>query len=357
MSLSGITTKASELAALRTIPRAKNWVEPPEALSSQGTFGAYPPGSENYSYGAPYMHWARLFSIPDSDYTYGLVEIGGYVLLGNGDVVYRSYETRPFHTVVNYASQPLRALHNRQDSTIYGGFSGGSGLLKRLVSPTANTFTWQGYTNATANLSSVDAIAAYAGQSLIVCGGAGAAAAGAELWFVFPDLTCNLGYTANAPNTYANTMESLLWYDGWYYVGLGTPDAYVLRAASLSPLLSGWQEYAFPAGTAVKDMKVFGGSVYASVSPTGVWKFDDDALEWSVVKSLLSPSCLCASDSYLYCGMFDGFGSGYVLRSADGVTWSTASPPLGASSPSKMHWKAPYLYVAIEDAVWVGREL
>lgn len=349
------TTKASELVALRTIDRAANWVAVPEAWSSQGTFGTYPPGSENYSFGNSYMQWSQLFSFGTMNAIPCLESFGSALFAAESNrVLYRSPNGFEFMAYPGLPGVAAGDLHAEGTTLYYGCWAAGS--AQRFHTST-NGKTWTARTNPAGMVSTkIQRIATGFNSNYIFSGGAGGAYGEIWLWTGGAQYVV-YGFTGG--NAAAEVGAVRMWPVGGLvptiFAGAGLPTARISKSTDGANWTTTTTPFN-PGGSTVKDLCAFGGHLYAGVSASGVHR-TSDGTNWTLVRSALNPTCLCASDTYLYLAEYVGIGTAAaVMRTSNGTDWTSVFP--GATGfPGRMKWVSPYLYLTLDDAVWMGREL
>ena len=358
MSLTGTTSKANELAALRTIPRAANWVALPEALSSQGVFGAYPPGSENYSFGAPYMYWHSSAQFPSNHPVRSFVRFGSAVHAFNSSAHLESYTPE----VWRIRQPPI--------SSVYASVVSGSALLVAgdngggYVYSSSDGVSWSLAADAHATQVELNTLAVFEGK--VYAGGTGFTVPSPTDSEVWSDVG---GSWAVVRSSSTRCFVCSALFGGYLYVGTIRKGA--ISSAEIHRTADGvtWTTITLSSGDGVPALAVFGSYLYAGVvgaSKNIIWRTADGTtwtLAYTIADFNQAPHSLCASDSYLYCGVSDGTGDRTrVMRSAEGTTWEWCSDwfPKDAywvHTIYAMLWDSGLLYAGVNDTIKIAREL
>lgn len=358
MSLTGTTSKANELAALRTIPRAANWVALPEALSSQGVFGAYPPGSENYSFGAPYMRITPCALFPlvggmcASDAAFFFGEAGyGYsaprAIVGLSEFDLRVKGTYPAISAPVYPA--VRDMLASADGKVYAACAGYEDVGPGSVYASSDGATWTS-DHEPATTSEVQKIVDFKGKPF-----AFALQSSGNTFYVWKKsggVWSNDGTISSASIIYSvATSASLIyvfpsggkmwigngagdWIDTWWYtVGTRT----VTRGAILGAYL--YTICKSSTISAIVRMRLIDGAV-------------DTIYEFPVNPTVCA---MTASDTYLYCSVSIS-GVSQVLRSLDGVAWEVV---LSSSvyTVRDMKWLRGRVVMLADSMLYFGQEL
>jgi len=352
MSLTGTTSRANELAALRTIPRAANWVALPEALSSQGVFGAYPPGSENYSFGAPYVHWTQPLVLP-SGYVTAVASLGTDVYaVDEVQTVWKSadgmfWRARPYLPYTTYAYGLLFSA----GGVLYAGVTNTGGYIYG----SSDGKTWAQACDGHATTDYFKSMCSFGGKVY-----AGSHAAYGSLASVRDNGSGGSAWNICETESTDSVFFSLCVFDGVLYAGTGTLAASIHYSADGAA----WTRatpFTSVSGLWVLSLVVFSGAMYALVRSTAkwtVWK-TSNGVDWTQVYASAFASStqgnLFCSDAYLYC-VTSGVGNVYAMRSADGTTWEQL-PGAMSGICGKGLWLSPYLVCPYGSGILVVREL